>query len=125
MADDLTDRAVPDDWAEVSDPDEIAEKYDPRVPTLFEYAGREIAVHILPDEPNTPHADSTRWRLGFVRGSRDNLKGATPIVHVHGRENASHAAHVFMTTFNEQAELPEQERIDAAKAAASDAVEDA
>jgi len=96
MADDLTDRAVPDDWAEVSDPDEIAEKYDPRVPTLFEYAGREIAVHILPDEPNTPHADSTRWRLGFVRGSQDNLKGATPIVHVHGRENASHAAHVFI-----------------------------
>jgi len=29
------------------------------------------------------------------------------------------------TTFSEQAELPEQERIDAAKAAASDAVEDA
>jgi hypothetical protein len=35
-----TDRAVPDDWAEVSNPDYIVEKYDPRAPTLFEYDER-------------------------------------------------------------------------------------
>ncbi|MFB6221194.1 MAG: hypothetical protein ABEH90_07125 [Halolamina sp.] len=107
-------RAVPAEWSEVTNPDHIIEKYDPRLPTLFEYEGGDIGVHILPDEPNTPHADDDAWRLGFVRGHRDNLEGAEPLVHCHGRDTAFHLAHMFMDAFND-ATGDQQERVEAAK----------
>jgi len=116
------DRAVPADWHEVTDPDYIVEKYDPRAPTLFEYEGADIGVHILPDEPNAPHADREAWRVGFLRGHRDNLERAEPLVHVHGRDTAFHGAHLFMDAFN-AAEGGVEERVDAAKAAVDDEVE--
>ncbi|GAB7094776.1 hypothetical protein JCM30237_19290 [Halolamina litorea] len=124
MTESTSERAVPADWAEVSNPDYIVEKYDPRAPTLFEYADRDIGVHILPAEPNVAHSDTHRWRLGFVKGHRDNLEEAEPVVLVHGRENAYHAAHVFMETYNEYDDRDHEVRVEAAKAAARDAVED-
>ena len=123
MSETPTDRAVPDDWAEVNNPDYIVEKYDPRAPTLFEYEERDIGVHILPAEPNVPHADTERWRLGFVRGNRDNLEKAEPVVLVHGRDTAFHAAHVFMETYDEYDDRDDGDRVEIAKAAARDAVE--
>jgi len=124
VTDTASDRAVPGGWAEVSNPDFIVEKYDPRAPTLFEHDEREIGVHILPAEPNVAHSDTYRWRLGFVKGNRDNLEKAEPILIVHGRENASHAAHVFMAAYNEYDERDDETRVEAAKAAARDAVEE-
>jgi hypothetical protein len=121
----MTDRALPEHWTEVTNPDYIVEKYDPRAPTLFEHGERDIGVHILPDEPNTPHADTDRWRLGFVRGNRDDLEAAEPIVHADSREAAFHAAHVFMDAYGEHGGLDGDERIDAAKAAAEAAVDGA
>ena len=124
MSEPSEDRALPEDWREVSNPPSIVEKYDPRLPTLFEYADREIGVHIVPTEPNTPHADQDACRVGFVRGSRDDLESAEPIVHCHGRDTAYHLAHEYMTAYNEADELDDRARIEAAKDAATAAVEE-
>lgn len=125
MTDTASERAIPEDWAEVERPDSIVEKYDPRAPALFEYDDRDIGVHILPAEPNVAHADTHRWRLGFVRGNRDNLEKAEPVLVVHGRENAYHAAHVFMEAYDEYDERSHEARVEIAKAAARDAVDEA
>lgn len=123
MTETPADRPVPDDWHEVTNPDYIVEKYDPRAPTLFEYDDADVGVHILPDEPNAPHADREAWRVGFVRGTRDNLERAEPLVHVHGRDTAFHGAHVFMAAFDD-ATGGLEESIDAAKAAVADELDD-
>ena len=123
MTEDSENRAVPADWHEVTNPDYIVEKYDPRAPTLFEYNEADIGVHILPDEPNTPHTDHEAWRLGFVRGHRDDLDKAEPLVHVHGRDTAFHAAHVFMDAFDD-ATGDLEARIDAAKATVAEEITD-
>lgn len=94
-------RPLPDSWTEVREHDLIVEKYDPRDPTLFERDDRKRAVHILPTEPNVPHADTHEWRVGLVRGSVDELLDAEPIAHVHGRENAYHVAVTFMRAYEE------------------------
>lgn len=111
---------MPDGWTEVTNPDYIVEKYDPRAPTLFEFDGDTVGVHVLPDEPNVPHADREAWRVGFVRGERDNLQNAEPFDHCHGRETALHVAYDFMHAYNDYADLPDEERVEKAKAAATE-----
>ncbi|MGZ0746821.1 hypothetical protein [Haloparvum sp. AD34] len=94
-------RPLPDSWTEVREHDLIVEKYDPRDPTLFVREDRERAVHILPTEPNVPHADTHEWRVGLVRGDVNELLDAEPIAHVHGHENAYHVAVTFMEAYEE------------------------
>jgi hypothetical protein len=116
MTESPPDRAVPAGWSEVTSPDYIIEKYDPRLPTLFEADDRDIGVHILPDEPNTPHADQDAWRVGFVRGHRDNLEAAEPIARCAGRDTAFHLAHEFMAA-HEADDAAADTRVENAKAA--------
>lgn len=94
-------RALPDDWSEVESPDHIVEKYDPRPVTLFTYEGAEIAVHVVPNEPDHPHADTHEYRVAFVRGSRDEFESAEPFALAHEFENGVAVAEVFAQAFDE------------------------
>jgi|GEM_PF-1656958 len=92
--------AVPDDWSEVERPDHIVEKYDPRPVILFTHEEDQIGVHVLPDEPIAPHADTERWRVGAIEGDRDEFREAEPFAHVHGHENALLVAEAFMQAYD-------------------------
>jgi hypothetical protein len=97
---DIEEHTVPEDWSEVENPDYIVEKYDPRPVTLFTHDAAEVGVHVLPDEPNTPHSDTHRWRVGAIRGNENEFKEAEPFAHLHGRENALAVAEAFMKAYD-------------------------
>lgn len=94
-------RTLPDDWSEVESPDHIVEKYDPRPVTLFTYEDREIGVHVVPNEPDTPHMDTHEYRVAFIHGSRDEFESTDPFALAHGFEDAVAVAEAFMQAFDE------------------------
>jgi hypothetical protein len=90
--------------------------------TLFTYAERDVGVHALPNEPNTPHTDTHEYRVGVVEGNRDELRAADPIARAHSFENALAVAEAFMEGFDEATGI-EEEAVDAGKQAATAAPE--
>lgn len=115
-------RDLPPGWSEVESPDYITEKYDPRPVTLFTFAERDVGVHALPNEPNTPHTDTHEYRVGVVQGNRDELESAEPLARAHGFEDALAVAEAFMEGFDEAAGVDEA-AVEAAKNAAKAAPE--
>ncbi len=96
----IEEPTVPDDWSEVTNPDYIVEKYDPRPVILFTHDEDDVGVHVLPDEPIAPHSDTERWRVGAIEGNRDEFEEAEPFAHLHGHENALEVAEAFMTAYD-------------------------
>lgn len=94
-------QTLPADWTEVENPDHIVEKYDPRPVTLFTYDEREIGVHVVPNEPDTPHMDTHEYRIAFIRGSRDEFESTEPFALAHEFENGVAVAEAFMRAFDE------------------------
>lgn len=98
----MGDRSTPcpADWSEVSDPDGIMAKYDPRPVTLFTCERREVGIHALPAEPNSPHADTSEYRLDFVEGGDGDWGAPEPFARAPDFQAALSVAETFMEAFD-------------------------
>lgn len=106
------ERSLPEGWSEVSHPDHIIEKYDPRPVTLFTHEEYEVGVHVLPLDPVAPHMESHDYRVGYLHGGENEFDHIEPIARTEDFEDGLEVARTFMTVFDE-ASGDVEERVDA------------
>lgn len=113
MTDTSTDGRLPAGWREITAPDHIVEKYDPRTPTVFEFADAPVGVHVVPAEPVGARGDR-EWRVDVGHGRRDEFQHVDSFAHLGDREAALEVAAAFMQAFCDRTDLPKEERIELA-----------
>lgn len=114
MTDTSTDGRLPPGWSEVTAPDHIVAKYDPRTPTVFEYDDAAVGVHVVPADPAGARDDGGDWRVDVGHGRRDEFQHVDSFAHLDDREAALERATTFMQAFGDHADLPDEERLELA-----------
>lgn len=97
---------IPASWTERERAPHVVGKYDPRRPTIFEHAERDLAVHVLPDATR-PTSEADVWRVGLVRGSATRFEAVEPVAEaVEGRDRALALARRVMRACTHHSDLP-------------------
>lgn len=95
------DESLPVGWSEAESMEAMPSTDDARASVLYEREGAEVGLRVFPSEPNVPHADTDRWRVGVVQGSFDNPDRMDPIADVEGRDEALDVARSFMEAYED------------------------
>ncbi|MFB6120622.1 MAG: hypothetical protein ABEJ68_05840 [Halobacteriaceae archaeon] len=92
--------SLPAEWHEVESPDHITGKYRAKTPILFVREDHEVGVHVLPAATSSPH-DEEFYRVGAIRGNRDEFEYEREIGEYDERERALQRAFDFARRYDD------------------------
>lgn len=93
---------APEGWKEQKEVPLVMEKYRGRDPTIFEHDGGDVAVQVVPAEPNEAHGDIHDWRIDVVTGGPEEPTHVEAVEELQGRPDALSRAREVMGELNEE-----------------------
>lgn len=95
----VSDTQLPPEWEEVTNPEFVDDKYDPRPVTAYRREADDVSVRVLPATTNTAHDDNDVYQVRVAVGEQQSPDRVDRVADDVERDAALDAAAAFAEAY--------------------------